>query len=322
VALEVDIHRRLRIAVVGAGVMGANHARVIAEADDTDLHVIVDSDFARAERLAALFSSKAAGDLSAVEECDAAVVAVSTRSHRNVALPLIGREIPVLIEKPLAEEILEVRRILDTAQSAGVPLMCGFVERYNPALTTAIGLIELPVVHMSAVRHSPRNPAAMSSVVNDLLIHDIDLAVRLAGATESPVVSGATWAPEPGCQPEIAEWVLRFGGGMLANLSASRWGQRKIREVKIVTDQQLIEIDLLRITVTVYRNLRQEIMDGYGRYRADTIVEVPFVRHRGEPLALQLEAFCNLVRSGDPDLAGRERNSILLPHLIAGGLGT
>lgn len=298
--------------------MGSNHARVIAEADRADLHVIVDHDLARAEALAAQFSSRAAADISAVTECDAAVIAVSTEAHCEVSLPLIEDGKPLLIEKPIAEDAEDTQRVLDASQATGVPVMCGFVERYNPAIATAMGLLEMPAVHMTAVRHSPRNPAATSGVVGDLLIHDIDLAVRLAAATEPPVVAGATWAAAPGGPSEIADWVLRFGDGMLANLSASRWGQRKIREVRIVTERQLIEVDLLRVTVTAYRNLGQEIMEGYGRYRADTIVDVPFVRHRGEPLSLQFDAFCDLICSGDAEVAEKERETILLPHLIAG----
>ena len=71
------------------------------------------------------------------------------------------------------------------------------------------------------------------------------------------------------------------------------------------------------MNVTVYRNISQSLVEGGGPYRAETVVDVPYVRHRGEPLALQLAAFIELVCSGDPDAAAAERASILLPHVVA-----
>ena len=75
--------------------------------------------------------------------------------------------------------------------------------------------------------------------------------------------------------------MLKFGSDMVANLSASRWGQRKIREVRIVTDRQLIEVDLLHVNVSVYRNISQSLVEGGGPYRAETVMDVPYVRHHG-----------------------------------------
>jgi predicted dehydrogenase len=317
---EVEISR-LRIGVVGAGGMGANHARVIAESDVADLAIVVDRDESRARALAERFGVRAARDLSdLVARCDAAFVATTTPSHVEIALALLDRGLPVFVEKPLAETAADAERLLDASRDADLPLMCGFVERFNPGLITAISLLDAPVVHLRATRHSPRNPAAAASIVQDLLIHDIDLALRVSAGYELPDVSGASWTPPGSDRSEVAEGVLQFSDGMVANLSASRWGQRKVRDVSIVTDRQLIEIDLLRVNVTVYRNISQAVVEGGGPYRAETVVDVPFVRHRGEPLALQLAAFVELVRSGDVDRAEAERRSILPPHLVAAAM--
>src|SRR5262249_10139963 len=140
------------------------------------------------------------------------------------------------------------------------------------------------------------NPMASSNVVTDLLIHDIDTALRLSNDGSQPKVAGTLWAPDGSTGPEIADCVMQFSNGMVANLSSSRWSQRKIRELRVATDQWLYEIDLLRVSVTVYKHVRHWAEFGDSRsYRAETVVDVPFIRHSGEPLGLQLDHFLDLV---------------------------
>ncbi|HVJ95899.1 MAG TPA: Gfo/Idh/MocA family oxidoreductase [Acidimicrobiia bacterium] len=309
---------RLKVGVVGAGGMGARHARVVAESDDADLAIVVDTDADRAAKVAGQFGAANGSDLDALAAtCDAAIIATPTEHHAGTALPLLERGVPLLIEKPIAESANDVNRILLASRRFGGPVMCGFVERFNPALVAAMEIIDAPVVHMRSARHSPHNPGASSTIVQDLLIHDIDLALRAAGDCPPPTVQGTCWVPPESTRSEVSECVLRFGDRMVASLSASRWGQRKIREVSFATDEELFEVDLLRVNVTVYRNVSQSLATAGEAYRAQTVVDVPFVRHRGEPLALQFAAFVDLVRSGDDDRAEIERRSILPAHEIA-----
>jgi predicted dehydrogenase len=193
--------------------------------------------------------------------------------------------------------------------------MCGFVERFNPALSTALGLLDENPIHTLTVRHSPTNVRASSSVVHDLLIHDIDAVIRMAADPSTPQVTAALWHPPGSEQSEIADCSLVFPDGFVSTLSASRWSQRKIRDIRIVTESALYEIDLLRVNLTVYRHVRQLGFGDTATYRAETIVDVPFVRHAGEPLALQLQHFLGLA-SGAIDAAS-ERATILSPHEVA-----
>lgn len=298
--------------------MGANHARVIAESEVADLAMVVDRDTDRADQLARQFGAPVVIDPSEVaRHCDAVVIATSTPTHLEVALPLLESGMPLLIEKPIAETAADAEKLIDASVRAGVPLMCGFVERFNPALVTALSLVDEPVVNLHAMRHSPHNPYVSASVVQDLLIHDIDLALRANRGERLPDVRGTNWTPPNSNRSEVAECVLKFDADMVANLSASRWGQRKIREVRIVTDRQLIEVDLLRVNVSVYRNISQSHVEGGGPYRAETVMDVPYVRHRGEPLAMQLAAFVDLLRGEDAERIDAERASILPPHQVA-----
>ena len=176
--------------------MGARHARVVAESDDAELAVVLDIDAQRVAEVADQFGAASGSDLADLEHrCDAAVVATPTPMHIESVLPLLERGIPVLIEKPIAETAEDVEHIIETSRRIGAPVMCGFVERFNPALVAAMEIIDAPVVHMRAARHSPRNPGASSTIVQDLLIHDIDLALRAGrrsqGTDDSRHVLGA-----------------------------------------------------------------------------------------------------------------------------------
>jgi predicted dehydrogenase len=123
--------------------------------------------------------------------------------------------------------------------------------------------------------------------------------------------------PKNSAVDEIADCVMKFSDGSIASLSASRQGQRKIRDVRVVTDTHLFEVDLLRVSVTIYKNVMQEVVEsgGTSSYRAETIIDMPFVRHEGEPLALQMQHFSRLI-SGEVD-SDTERETLLLPHQIA-----
>ncbi len=141
-------------------------------------------------------------------------------------------------------------------------------------------------------------------VSNIRRVHDVTIVTN-GGADDDPTVD------------EIADCIISFADGAVASLSASWQGQRKIREIKITTDTHLFEIDLLRVNVTVYRNVMQDVIQSGSAtsYRAETIVDMPFVRHQGEPLAQQINHFRRLI-VGDLD-ATSERNSLLASHVLA-----
>jgi predicted dehydrogenase len=308
------MHPKFNLAVIGAGYMGANHARVITDSRRARPAVIIDAGIERARRVAAQFDTKASSDLSAALECDAAVVASPTDTHVGTALKLIDAGIPLLIEKPIATDIDDVEMLARVARERRTRVMCGFVERFNPAVTTAQSLLEEPPIHMVAIRHSPAAPRIMNSVIHDLLIHDVDLALRIMPEDDVSDAFGTSWTP-PGCPvPEIADCTLHFADGTIATLSSSRAGQRKQRLIQIGTPSTLLELDLLRLDITVYRHVRHEQNED-NTYRAETIIDIPFVRHGGEPLALQLERFLDLIEGKVDQLT--ELEGILTSHRVA-----
>jgi predicted dehydrogenase len=310
----------LKIALVGVGAMGSHHARVVSNSMRARLFAVVDHNTDRAEAVAGDIGCLATDDLSVAARSDAAIVATPTESHLEIALGLLELGRPLLIEKPLAPDLSAVEEILAASRKYDVPVMCGFVERFNPVLATARSLMEGPPIHVVAIRHSPPAERIISGVVSDMLIHDLDLAVQMAGDQEAADMVSTLWCPPGSATAEIADCTIRFSGGTVATLSASRVSQRKVRTVTIATETQLIELDLLRQDISVYRHVRHEQLGGTSTtYRANTVIDIPFVRHAGEPLALQFEHFVDLVE-GRSD-AEAERSRALPAHELASRIG-
>lgn len=295
--------------------MGSNHARVIAGLVGARLDVVVDLDLDRARSLADRFGGAPATHVEALLNCDAVIVACATSAHADVALPLIDRGMPLLIEKPVADTAGETAKVVEASQQRGTLLMCGFVERFNAVVMALRDILSEPPLHILSVRHSPANPRSVSSVAYDLLIHDIDLALSIL-QQEALHVRGAMWsASRVDTVADIADCIITFPDGAIATLSASRAGQRKIRTMQVDTGSWLYELDLLRQNITIYRNVNQAIVGNLESYRAETIVDIPFVRHTAEPLVAEVTRFLWLLEQ-DGVAIKAERDSILPPHAV------
>lgn len=308
----------VRVTLVGAGSMGSLHARVIAQSDRAELAFVVDSRREVGERVATQYGAGWAPDLERALGVDAVVVAAATESHHRLGLDVLAHGLPLLLEKPLADEFADAQDIVECSAKNDVPLMCGLLERYNPAIMTALSLIREPR-HVNAVRHSPHVARIRTGVAGDLLIHDVDTVVRLAGA-DPVVVRGALGFSHPDSPPgseDTADALLTFPGGMTATLSASRLSQRKVRAYTIAEVGRLVEVDMLLNSVTIYRHvLNDAAADGLS-YTQQTILEIPKLVSAREPLAAQLDRFLDLV-SGVADVndVAAERASILPAHRV------
>ena len=152
------------------------------------------------------------------------------------------------------------------------------------------------------MRHSPYLPRIASGVAYDLLIHDVDFMLRLAGSMPDDVTAHFSYAhpySQPGAE-DVIEASLQFDG-MLASLSASRISQRKLRSLVIYELERMIEVDLVRQDITVYRHVGADFLeDGGHGYRQQTVMDIPVVQNAREPLVSQLEHFVALA-SGEID---------------------
>ena len=293
------------MAVIGAGVMGANHARILASHRDARLVAVVDAD---ATRAAAAAAPAEAASFASVGEMlkglppddrpQAAVVAVPTPYHLPVALELIAAGLHVLVEKPIASSINEAETMVAAAEQAGVTLMVGHIERFNSVVLELQRLTEVPV-HIEAHRVGPFSARIGDDVVLDLMIHDLDLVRLLAGAPMESVSSVARTVRTE--SEDLAVALLRFTNGVTACVTASRLGQQKIRNLQLTLPDSYIVADLIRQDVSITRVEHVEYVSSSGaRYRQTAAVEIPYLENRGEPLAVELSAFVHSVVGGTP----------------------
>ncbi|MEO6999024.1 MAG: Gfo/Idh/MocA family oxidoreductase [Terracoccus sp.] len=305
----------IRIALIGSGTMGSLHARVVAGHERTQLAAVIDPDRVVGEATAHRFGTPWAADLEDVSDVDAVIVAAATQHHHAIGQRVLERGLPLLMEKPMANTLADAEDLVTRSRRGDIPLMCGLLERYNPGIVTAMSLLRAPL-QITAQRHSPYVARIRTGVASDLLIHDADIVLSMMGSEPSHVAGSMAYLhpqSEPAAE-DVAEALLTFPGGGVANLSASRMSQRKVREFVIQEIDRLIEIDMLRNAVTLYRHVLGENTDDGLSYRQQTIIEIPHLVTNREPLAAQLDRFVALVE-GSAD-AEHERATILPCHRV------
>ena len=259
---------QLRVALVGSGSMGMNHARVIATSIEASLAVVIDPNRDVGTRAADRYGASWAPDLDALAGVDAAVLAAPTEFHFDLAMSIIEAGLPLLIEKPVCPSLEQTRLILAASEARGSVLMCGLLERFNPAVLAAMEMVDSPR-YVRAERHSPYVPRVKTGVAWDLLVHDVDLVVRFLGGLPPEEVDVSIGHYHPLSLPtaeDVVETTLRFPQGEIASVSASRLGQRKVRSFVVHDIDRMIEIDLLRRGVTAYRHATIEGDEGRGGF--------------------------------------------------------
>ncbi|MCP4958944.1 MAG: Gfo/Idh/MocA family oxidoreductase [Actinomycetia bacterium] len=293
----------IRTAVVGAGIMGANHVRVLGSLPGSDLVAVVDASEERARAAAGegtlVFPTVGAmlADLPPGHRPEAVVVSTPTSTHHPVATELIEAGLHVLIEKPIASTVQEGADLQERADRAGVILAVGHIERFNAAAQELLRTLDGPL-HIEARRIGPFSSRVPESVVNDLMIHDLDLVSALV---DRPVVHVSAVAQSVKTETEdMVTALLRFEGGVTASVIASRLGQQKIRQLEVTTPDAYVVADLLRQDITITKVEHTEYVSTDGtRYRQTAAVEIPFLEHRGEPLAAELRSFLDAINTGD-----------------------
>lgn len=305
----------LRFALVGAGTMGSLHARVISQHPDTELAYLIDPREAVGREVAARYGASWLPELPDLSEIDAVVVAAATEAHYSLAKQVLESDTALLVEKPVTDSLSATEELLALADARDLPMMCGLLERFNPAVRTAMTILEDPI-HVVGTRHSPYAPRIKTGVGWDLLVHDVDLAIQLMGEEPTRVTSQLGFfhpLSEPNAE-DVAEVLMTFGSHGISRVSASRIGQRKIRELNIYEADKLIEIDLLRRDVTVYRHISEQSEDDGRGYKQQTVIEIPELVSSTEPLSAQLSHFVSVIR-GKVD-AATERLSFLPAHRV------
>ena len=281
----------LRMAVVGVGHLGKHHARLLATMPGVTLVGVADTNEARAAEIAASAGTTAFADWRSLPDVDAVTVATPTESHLAVAEGLLARGAHVLVEKPLARSIDEADRLIAAAAARGVQLAVGHTERFNPAVAAARAHLHAPrFIEAHRLGTFPERSLDID-VVFDLMIHDLDLLLSIVG---EPVVSvEAVGVPVLTPRIDIANVRLRFAGGCIANLTASRISRDRVRKIRFFQPQSYLSIDYAAQEVEHYAL-------GPGPAGTPAITGGKLEVVRDEPLRRELEDFVEAVRAGRP----------------------
>jgi UDP-N-acetylglucosamine 3-dehydrogenase len=284
----------LRVGVVGVGVMGSNHARVLAGLPGVRLVGIADPDRQQAQFVANALDTAAVDDVEQLLQLgvDAVTIAAPTHFHHDIAVSCIRRGIHVLVEKPIATNPDEGRSIVAAARRAGVTLMVGHVERFNPAVETIKEAIRgEEILSISITRVGPFPPRMSNvGVVIDLAVHDIDL---IRWFTDSDIIDVQPLTASAVAEREdIALLQFRTASGVLAQINTNWLTPFKARTVHVATRDKYIIGDLLTRQVTECFGFQPD-----GSYS---------MRHLSvgytEPLRAELVAFFTAIRhGGGPD---------------------
>ena len=280
--------KRIRVAVVGTGEFGRNHARVYRELSGAELVGVYDQDPQRATEVAKEFKAPVLQRLGELQgRADAVSVAVPTGAHAQVGCQLLEMGLDVLIEKPMAVDLAEADALLATARKNRRILQVGHVERFNPAVRAVEPIVNRPLffeVHRLGV-FTPRSLDV--DVIYDLMIHDLDILLALV---KEPVTEvKAVGIPVLTDKVDIAHARLEFAGGAVANVTASRVSTERVRKMRFFQQHEYISLDYARrdaLRIGVKRPGPQPEF-GFEKLNAPAV----------EPLHAELEAFIEAVRT-------------------------
>lgn len=300
----------LRVAVVGVGHLGQHHARILAGRPDVNLVGVVDVDESRAATVAARTGTRAHREVGGIlDEVDAVTIAVPTVAHLDVARPFLERGLAVLVEKPMTRTVGEADEMLRLASRHGTIVAVGHSERFNPAVTVALPLVRRPRFIEGHRLGTFPDRSLDIDVIFDLMIHDLDLL--LAAVAAEVVAIEAVGVPVLTDRVDIANVRLKFEGGCIANLTASRISREKVRKLRFFQPESYLSIDAAAREVEAWRLVRDA---GAAPRIEGGRLDVP----EGEPLGLELADFVDAVRHGRrPVVSGEDgRRALALADRI------
>jgi predicted dehydrogenase len=284
----VTTNERIPVAVIGVGHLGSRHARIYSSLPQVELIGVADIDEKRAEQVGQSYGTGAVADYRRlIPRIRAASVAVPTVDHHSIALALIGAGVDVLVEKPIAATEGQARELVEAAQSGGRILAVGHTERYNPAVTALLELSSHPrFIEVHRLGAFTARSLDIDAVL-DLMIHDLDIVASLLRSEVASI--DAVGVPVLTEKVDIANARIRFESGCVANLTASRISQEKIRKLRVWERERYVSVDYFNQEALCYQLIRKQGQE-------PEIERRPLTVEQQEPLKLELEDFVEAVR--------------------------
>lgn len=305
----------IKVAVIGAGMMGKNHLRTYKNLNGFELVGVYDIFADAAKAAAETFGIKAFSSLEEVAaEVDAVSVVTTSVTHAEVGEFFLNKGIHCLIEKPLAATKEECQRLIAAAQNNNVTLLVGHIEQFNPAVEQMHKILNdtSKICSLEARRMSAASGRITDvDVAMDLMIHDAEIILSLV---KSPVVNISASAVRNAKSPSGKDYItalLEFANGTTATLTASRITQARIRTLTVTTDENFIDMDFINQSIAVHSQGRmhgvsQDNLPENMRYGLKGSVENLFIM-QAQPLNAELTHFANCINGKEtPRISGEQ----------------
>jgi len=276
---------QVRVGIIGVGYLGTQHARILSYLEEAELKGVADIDFKKAVEIGNRHGVAYYQNYEEMMgEIDAAIVATPTSEHHSISLNLLQNGKSVLVEKPITETVEQGEELVREANSSGLVLQVGHLERFNPAVEAVETMIREPRFIEVQRLGSFSSRSLDIDVVLDLMIHDLDIIMALIKDEVS--IIRATGIHVLSDKIDIANARLEFKGGCVATLTASRVHQGKVRKLRIFEPTVYYSIDYIDQEVVVFPLDRRQ-------------TDIKTLRiQKEEPLKKELRNFLDCIRLG------------------------
>lgn len=287
--------RPVPVGVIGVGALGWHHARHLATMPGAELVGVYDIRLDRARQVAEAVGTVACQSREELlYRAQAVTVAVPTPVHAEVGTAALEAGVAVLMEKPMATTLEEADAMLAAAQSRGVLLQVGHIERFNRALRAAAPFLSEPLF-IEGERLAPFQPRGTDvPVVLDLMIHDLDLILHLTGGLEASEVR-ANGAAVLSPHLDVASARVEFPSGAVASVTASRIARERVRRLRIYQAEGYLSLDLATGKGEFLR-LRHGWIPGREASLEEVAERIPLEAPAADALGLELASFLHAVR--------------------------
>lgn len=242
--------KKLKVAVIGVGYLGKFHAEKYAQMDQVELVCVVDVDRAKAENIAKRFSTKASfNHKDIIGKVDAVSVVAPTSDHFTICRDFLEQGVDVLVEKPITTTLKEADELIGIAESRGLNVQVGHLERFNPAVMALKDIVKIPRFIESHRLNTYRGRCMDVSVVLDLMIHDIDIILNFVDSEVATI--HAAGIPVISKEVDIANARLEFVNGCVANVTASRISAKDKRKIRMFQTDEYISVDFANNEITL-----------------------------------------------------------------------
>lgn len=306
---------KIKVAVIGVGVMGKNHARVYSELNECELIAVSDLDKEKGEEAAARFNCKYYADYQEMlvkEHIDALSIVVPTKNHKKIAVEVMNSGIHILLEKPIAGNINDAEEIISKSKEKKIKLLIGHIERFNPAVIKLKKIIDegkLGTVTSIIARRVGLFPSRVkdANIVIDVSVHDIDIIRYFMGREPDEIYTSGSKSLNSNREDQVVA-LLKYGDAN--GIIQSNWiTPIKIRNLSVTGTKGYAELNYLTQELILYESNYEETYDDYGdfiiKFGKPNKIEMGIINK--EPLKAEIEHFLKCATGQEePLVSGKE----------------